>query len=78
MKTKLYSIRDNIAEVFNKPFTEFNDASATRAFINSAKENPNIKDYSLYLLGEFDDNGGHIIPVEPVRVYSGTEIKSEE
>ena len=75
MRTQLYSVYDTIAAVFNKPFTEHNDESAKRAFTNSASEQPNINDYALYHLGEYDDNSGVITPVTPVRIMTGLEIK---
>ena len=67
MRTNLYSIYDTISQVFWKPFTEHNDESAKRAFQNSASEQPNINDYCLYHLGEYDDNNGVITPVTPGR-----------
>lgn len=76
MRSNLYSIYDSIAEVFNKPFLQPNDASAIRAFTESASEQVHIKDYALYCLGEFNDNNGSIVPqTTPVKIYSGLDIK---
>ena len=76
MRTQLYSIYDTIAQVFNKPFTEFNDESAKRAFQQSSEKQAYINDYALYHLGEYNDNDGTIVPVSaPVRIMLGTDIK---
>lgn len=74
MKMYLYSIRDNLAEVFNKPYTSINDGTAVRAFQGAMQENPDKDDYSLYCIGEYHDHDGSIIPHPPVRVINGFEI----
>lgn len=72
MKVNIYSIFDTVAEVFNKPFTEFNDASAQRAFIASLEEKlTNKNDYVLYNIGTYDDSKGEIVGCNPVKVCSG-------
>lgn len=69
MKHNLFSIYDSIAEVFNKPFGEINQASATRAFKEALTDNVNAKDYMLYHIGEYNDNSGLITPYDvPKRV----------
>lgn len=71
----LYSVRDNLAEVFNKPFTEINDATAKRVFSDSIQENPHKDDFTLYFLGFYNDNSGTIENVTPLRILNGTEVK---
>lgn len=73
MRTNIYSIYDTVAKIFNKPFTEFNDETATRSFKASAPDQPHIGDYSLYHIGYYDDNTGEIIPVDPAKIYSGLQ-----
>lgn len=75
MKMKLYSIYDTVAGVFNKPFADINDGTATRLFIQSVQDNPNKRDFMLYNIGEYTDHDGTIIPYEPVKIYSGFDIK---
>lgn len=75
MKLNLYSIYDSVACVFNKPYTDINDASAIRSFSMSADKQPHIRDYSLMKLGELDDVSGEIIPCDvPVKVITGFEV----
>lgn len=74
MKRPIYSIRDKVAGIFNKPFVEVNDASAIRAFSNAAAADPNKDDYELYSLGVLDDNSGVISEVDAKRIYTGLEV----
>ena len=75
MRTNIYSIYDTIAKIFNKPFREYNDESAKRSFKTASQDQPNRSDYNLYHLGYYDDNTGEIIPVDPLKIYSGLELK---
>lgn len=75
MKLNIYSVFDTVAQVFNKPFTDINNDTAKRIFIQSAQEDPNKNDYVLYWLGSFTDHDGDIIPLnEPQKVLSGFDV----
>jgi len=74
MKSKLYSVYDLKARVFFKPFTEINDATATRAFSVSLADHPNLTDYELYRVGSFDDQTAALEPTDPVQIYSGFSV----
>jgi len=76
MKQNLYSIYDNVACVFNKPFVEVNDASAKRAFQHALISSPDTRDYDLYYIGEFDDASGliHVGDRAPLRVMTGLDV----
>lgn len=78
MIKNLYVIRDNIAEVFHKPFEEHNNQSAIRSFSQACNENPNKNDFTLYHIGAFDDNSGELIASTPIKVYSGLEVKDAD
>ena len=79
MKQEIYSIRDNVAEVFNKPFFDHNNATAIRSFTASIQDQPHKDDYSLYLIGCFDDSNGDIQRYkEPTRILSGLDVKRPE
>ena len=66
MKFKMYSVKDELTGKFMNPIfvedNEISDSLAIRDFktnvnrINLWKENPT--DYSLYLVGKFDDETG--------------------
>ena len=68
MKLYLYSIYDSVAEVFNKPFSEVNDAAAIRAFKQSLNDNPNSKDYYLYHIGIYNDATGQLEQDQHTRI----------
>jgi len=79
MKLNMYAIYDKVAEIFNKPFTEINDASAVRAFKQSLDDNKAVKeDYELYNVGVFTDHDGVIIQEKTKRIYSGIEYKIDD
>jgi hypothetical protein len=78
MKMHMFSIYDSIAEVFNKPFTEVNAASATRLFKNSLSDNVNKRDFFLYHVGEYDDNKGTLIPYNVPKRIADMLTSSEE
>lgn len=78
MKLHIYSIYDTLACVFNKPFTDINDASAERSFKQSAPEQPHIKDYELFRLASLNDTSGEIIPEKnPVKVTTGIQVVAQ-
>lgn len=68
-------VKDNVAEIFNDPRVEINSASAIRAFTESVKDATHKDDYSLYQIGTFDTDNGNVIPNEPLRLYSGHDVK---
>lgn len=74
MKLNLYSIYDNVAKVFNKPFVALNDGDAMRTFGQAIQSIPHKNDYVLYALGSYTDHDGVIVPMEPVRILSGFDV----
>lgn len=75
----IYSVRDNVAEVFNKPFPSLNDADAIRAFEDSLKDNPRKTEYTLYYLGDFNDTTGDLNKAkEPHKLFTGFDIKEDK
>lgn len=78
MNKNLYSIFDSVALVFNNPFVALNDNDARRSFTQAISEVPHKQDYALYSLGSFTDHDGVITPSNPVRIYSGFDVKNAE
>lgn len=63
MITKIYSIFDDKAKVYNKPFHQLNEAVALRACKDLLEDptteiNRHPEDYVLFELGTYDDNIG--------------------
>jgi len=60
MILQIYSVRDNKAGTFSRPFFEHTDAAAVRAFTTAARDNQSQisqfpDDFELHKIGEFDD-----------------------
>jgi hypothetical protein len=78
MKMNMYSVYDSVAEVFNKPFTEHNNASAIRVFRQALKDNPNKEDYGLYHIGTFLDSNGTLLGEKVQKVITGFDLKEDD
>ena len=73
MVTKVFSIYDSKAQMFNVPFFMNNNAMAVRTFVdlvNDPKTNVSRhpEDYSLFEIGTFDDSKGVIVPATPINL----------
>ena len=64
MKQRIYSVKDNVAGVFGSLLFATNDSVALRMFntsytqIGASDNTVNPFDYSLYYIGEFDNESG--------------------
>lgn len=72
MRTFIYTVYDNKALVYGTPFFAVTDGSAVRSFsdlVNDANttvgRHPN--DFSLFVVGEYDDQKGLLTPFSPLR-----------
>jgi len=71
MIRSLYSVRDLKAQTFCNPFASLNDATARRDFARAVNDPnsqlcQNPEDFSLALVGTFDDESGEIHATGPV------------
>lgn len=69
MKINQYAIYDNKLKAFGAPFFQANNAVALREFENAVKAHDSKfgqhpEDYSLFLIGEFDDHTGVVKPLD--------------
>jgi hypothetical protein len=76
MKKVMVCVKDTVSEIFHDIRCEVNTASAIRSFSASLQDTPHKDDYQLYLVGEQDQNNGEIEPCDPVRIYSGHDVKT--
>jgi len=72
----LYSIRDDVAMAFIRPFVAQSDGSAARSFLDGCadKTQPiglHPTDYTLYRIGAFDDEKGALQPENPTIITKG-------
>jgi len=73
----IISVKDTVSEVFNDPRVEINAGSAIRAFSQSVQESVNKDDYVMYQVGTFDTTNGKVKPNDPIRIYSGHDVKTD-
>jgi len=75
---KMFAIHDLAAGAYLPPFTLHQPAMAVRAFANMTNDithafGKNPEDYSLYLIGEYDDTNSKIIPYDRELIATGIE-----
>lgn len=71
----IYTIRDDVAQFFIAPFTAHNNAHAQRMFIVGLGDSfPHRKDFSLYCVGQFDEENGLVQALDPKLVMTGVSI----
>ncbi len=80
MNHNIYAVRDTKAEAFLKPFFERTNQTATRAVMQATKEDGNFRDYaedySLWLIGKFNDNNGKIeAETAPIHLANLVDIR---
>lgn len=75
----LYSIHDEVTEIFNLPFHSINEKTAIRSFQQACKD-PNTglhqspQDYTLYYVGTYNDADGKTSNSDvPIRVITATQ-----
>ena len=75
---QIYSLRDNLANVYMQPQLFQNENVALRNFTMIINETPmfkdNAADFELWKLGEFNDQEGIIIPA-PEKIATGLSVK---
>lgn len=84
MILKIYTIHDRAAEAFLAPFFLHYDGMATRSFAQCCTD-PNHQfgkqpeDYTLFCIGEFDDETGDIAPLAARSLGNGViHIRRED
>lgn len=76
---KLYSVYDSVAEVWGKPFPMKNKGEAIRGFTQAVNDQStqlylHPEDYTLFEIGEWDDDTGTII-MHPAKISCGVAIE---
>lgn len=82
MKLKVMACYDSKAGCYSTPFYTQTVNVALRAFADAANipdhaMNKHPEDYTLFLLGEFDDETGIHTPCEPKLLQNATNYKKE-
>ena len=81
MKLNAYAIFDSAAGVYMRPFFAQAHGLATRMFSDLACDadhdvGKHPEDYSLYFIGEYDDNKGELKPVTKECLATAQELVS--
>lgn len=79
MKTKCYSVFDTKAAVFGAPFFSPKDGLAVRMFTDLVNDRSTTvgrhpEDFTLYVVGEFDDETGTIASQKPVALVTASSL----
>ncbi|AXL14561.1 nonstructural protein [Microviridae sp.] len=82
MKKQMFSIYDSKVETWLPPFYANNKGEALRNLSNTLDSENNLskypEDFTLFLLGEFYENSGNIIPYEsPESIIKLIELKKD-
>ena len=84
MKLAMFVIYDSKAELYNAPFLYQNDALAMRAARDLANDGQSQtsrtpEDFTLFKIGEYDDNTAQITPFDKFEVMARfIELKGTE
>lgn len=67
MITKVFTVHDSKAEAYLSPFFCLTNGQAVRSFSDTANEsghvfNKHSGDFTLFLIGEYDDQKGILVP----------------
>lgn len=82
MKHKIYAIFDSKAEAMSLPFYYQHEGQATRTFsdwVNDPKTpyGKHPEDYTMYSIGEYEENTGEIIQDKITSITNGLQLKQE-
>lgn len=77
---KIYAIFDEAIESYGQPIFTRTAGQALRSFSDEVKNpespfNKHPEDYSIYYMGEFNEQTGIITPADPTRLARATEYK---
>lgn len=84
MVLKMYTIRDQKAEIYNAPFFQKTHGEAERSFRTTVGDSQTTlnkfpEDFDLYYLGEYDNNTGQFEPNEtPKHIMKAIDCLKQE
>ena len=82
MILKIFSVYDMKAKFFGQPFYEQQEESALRAFTDAVNDssraenmwNKHPADFQLFVIGEFDNESGHVHPLGPNAIVMASAV----
>lgn len=78
MIIKIFAVFDTKAQAFNSPFFVSNEGMAIRGFTDAVNDKNNSigqhpEDYTLFRIGDYNDENGAITPESPATLGIGVE-----
>jgi len=75
----MFAVQDTKVGAFMVPFTARAKGEAVRSFTHAVNDeksqfNQHRGDFSLWAIGEFEDNSGVLKPYQPVRIIGADEV----
>lgn len=82
MTVQMYTVFDSAIGAYNAPFTARNDLHAKRILEHETKRagsdiGKKPTDYTLFHIGEFDEDTGQIRPVMPTQIARAQDLITE-
>lgn len=82
MIIKIFAVFDTKAQAFNSPFFMMNEGMAIRGFSDAVNNKENAigqhpEDYTLFRIGDYNDENGAITPEAPTTLGIGVEYISQ-
>lgn len=79
MKLDIFSVYDEKASYYSRPFTNRTISEAIRSFATACMDpetpfNHYPADFTLYKIGAFDDATGEISPITPIPLTKSSEV----
>lgn len=79
MKLVMMAVFDSKVGAYATPFFARSKGEALRSFEDACRDEKlpfksHPGDFSLYMVGEFDDNDGVVYPLKPLRMIGADEI----
>jgi hypothetical protein len=76
MKIKVCAVYDKACAAYLRPIFVAEIAQAQRVFVDEALSEKTAisrhpEDFAIFLLGEFDDSTGELIPTDPMKIIDG-------
>lgn len=82
MKHKVFTVRDDKAQMYNLPFYSRTSAEATRNLLETMNNpqtmiNKYPTDYSLWQVGEYDDVDGTFQTHPPIHIVNAIDLQDQ-
>lgn len=79
MKIKMFSVFDSAIGAYMTPFFSQSQGAAIRSLGDAANDpshpfHKHSLDFTLFELGEFDDNSGEFVATPPIRIIACVEL----